>query len=242
MIDFLMRALKHPTDYFGTLKLQKLAFVRREQHSEDIYSFIFDKPTGLSWKAGQHGVFWFFGAKMKKGIWRAFSIASSPAENEIRVTTTIPETPSDFKEKLMSLQPGASISMQGPFGEFHASKKMKQIIGIAGGVGITPFRALAHEIAHKQSHETELTLIYSATNNLYTFKEELEQWAEHPNIHIIYTQTPEEVNDALQNQINVYGNGAYYFISGSPGMVNALKKACLGKGVKNVVNDSFRGY
>lgn len=241
MIDFITRAITHPADYLGTLRLQKIELIRREQKSEQIYSFVFKKPEGLTWKAGQHGVFWFFGQTMETGIWRAFSIASSHHENEIRIATIIPDTPSDFKKKLLALTPGDSLHMQGPFGEFHAEGK-KHIVGIAGGIGITPFRALAYELFHTQSNQTKLTLIYSATQNLYTFKDELEQWAQSPNIEITYTQTPDEVNQALQNQVQSYGNDAHYFISGSPGMIGALKKACQSMGMTKIVNDPFKGY
>lgn len=163
MIDFSLRALRHPTDYLGVLKWHRVKLVRTEHCVENIYSFVFEKPPGLSWKAGQHGVCWFFDEHLEAGRWRAFSIASSAYENELRIATIIPETPSAFKQKLNALKPGQHIWLQGPFGEFHASEKT-QLVGIAGGIGITPFRALAYEVAHKHLPDVSLTLIYSAQN------------------------------------------------------------------------------
>ena len=242
MIDFLTRAIKHPIDYFGIVRFQKIELLRIESFNGNIYSFVFKKPQHLTWKAGQHSVFWFFGEKMQGGIWRAFSIASSSEENEVRIATIISDTPSDFKKKLKSLNPGDHIYMQGPFGEFHAGNK-KQIVGIAGGIGITPFRALAYDITHGHCGDTKLSLIYSATHQLHTFKDELEQWkTASNNLELTYTETPDEVNDSLDKKIEQYNNDAYYFISGSPGMISALKKSCKTKGVTKVVNDPFKGY
>lgn len=241
MIDFSFRALKHPLDYVGVLRLHRLTLLRQEKHSEQIYSFVFAKPENLTWKAGQHGVFWFFDRTVTGKKWRAFSIASSAHEQEIRITTIIPELHSSFKDKLLHLQPGDHLWMQGPFGEWHTTKKTKKIIGIAGGIGITPFRALLYEVAHGHIPHTNVSLIYSAQES-YTFKDELEQWEQHQNINVVYTKTPEEVRDALDASIDTHKNEASYFMSGSPGMITALKRQCREKGIKKIVSDPFKGY
>ncbi len=242
MFDFITRAVTHPFDYLGTLSLHKLSLVRTEHIEGTVYSFVFKSNKPLSWKAGQHGVFWFFGKKMEEGIWRAFSIASSMHEYEIRIATHVGDDPSDFKARLLGMLPGDTIHMQGPFGEFHAEDK-DQLVGIAGGVGITPFRAILHDIANDFVKNTNITLIYSAAPGEHVFKEELDMWAENTNrINIIYTETPEEVNEALTEKIDIFGDDAYYCISGSPGMVHALKNTCLGKGLTKIINDPFKGY
>jgi ferredoxin-NADP reductase len=117
---------------------------------------------------------------------------------------------------------------------------MKQIVGIAGGIGITPFRALIKAIASGTTN-TKLTLIYSAVGS-HTYKSEFETTLVHPNIEIIYTSTPEEVNEALEKQVALHQNNAHYFISGSPRMIEALKTTLLAKRIRNIVNDSFKGY
>lgn len=242
MIDFSLRALRHPRDYLGVFKLSKLTFKESKHELSNIHSFIFEKPKGLSWKSGQHSVFWFFDREIEGQKWRAFSIASSKHEDEIRIATTIPDEPSDFKKKLLGLQPGEHVYMQGPFGEFHTKRKRK-IVGVAGGIGITPFRSILHDVGHGIDAHTEVTLIYSATGGNYVFRDSLEKWREQSaRIEIIYTQTADEVNKALTEQIIAKKNETYYFFSGSPGMVTALKKLSKEHGAKKLVNDSFKGY
>jgi len=241
VIDFISRAFAHPTDYVGALKLHRLTLRKTEYLSGITYSFVFESTRPLTWKSGQHGVFWFLNPTMPGGAWRAFSIASSASEKEIRIATQISGTPSAFKQTLKSLEPGGHIYMQGPFGEFHADNKM-HMVGVAGGIGITPFRALAYELARTPHTHTKLTLIYSAPNNTHVFKDEFKDWSRSTNVEVIYTATPAEVNAALNGQIEKVGNSGHYLISGSPTMIAALREFCQQKGIENIINDPFKGY
>lgn len=240
MLDVIIRALRDPLDYIPVLNRRTLVLQEVIQESDEIYSFIFKPKKPFTWKAGQHGIFTLPHTRIEGKFWRAFSIASSSQELAVRISTIIKEEPSDFKKHLKALRKGDEITMHGPFGEFHTSDKISRIVGIAGGIGITPFRALLKDIASGVITHTELTLIYSA--EVYTYKEELDQLAKHPSITIIYTATPEEVNAELDAQIEKLGNCASYFISGSPGMVMALRKKMKNAGIKHIVNDSFKGY
>jgi ferredoxin-NADP reductase len=244
MWDVIQRALRHPLDYAPVIARRTLILQEIIQESEEIFSFIFKPTHPVRWKAGQHGIFMFpfgSGKKLTGKFWRAFSIASSSHEGVIRISTIIKENPSEFKRQLFALQRGDPIVMHGPFGEFHTSKHICRIVGIAGGIGITPFRALLKDIASGVIAETQLTLIYSAVGT-YTFKDEIETLAQHPSIEVIYTQTPEEVNAQIDAQVQLHGNSASYFISGSPGMINAIRSKLRESGIRRIINDSFRGY
>ena len=241
MKSLITRACLHPIDYSGALTKRKIIFKEKVQESPGIYSFIFDLEKPCTWQAGQHAIFTLPGKQVQGKTWRPFSVASSPCEGVIRIGTNVPAEPSDFKKKLMELRPGEEAAMYGPFGEFHRGSGLSQIVGIAGGIGITPFRSLIADIVANQDEHTNLTLIYSAKDS-YTYQAELDKWAEDPRINIIYTHTPDEVNAALTEQINTYRNRAHYFIAGPPGMIEALRKTLQQKGIKKIVNDPFKGY
>lgn len=241
MWDVILRALRDPLDYILVLNRRTLILQEIIQESEEIFSFIFKPKKPCVWKAGQHGIFFFTDKKIQGKWWRAFSIASSSHEGVIRISTIIKSEPSNFKKNLKAMKPGEELIMHGPFGEFHTSNKISRIIGIAGGIGITPFRALIKDISLGVITDTKLTLIYSAIGT-YTFKQELDTTLTHPAVSIIYTSTPEEVNSALSLQIDEHGNSASYFISGSPGMIGALRKTLKQQGIRHIVNDSFKGY
>lgn len=243
MLDVLIRATKNPIDYSPALLSHSLVLKEKIQESETVFSFIFTVNKNLSWKAGQHSLFYFKDKKVSGKSWRAFSVASSMHEDVIRIGTIITKEHSDFKDTLMKLTPGEEITMRGPFGEFSAKKKDPQMIGVAGGIGITPFRALAYEIAHNYLPNHSLTLIYSAKEGQHTYKTELDEWAQNcDRLKIIYTNTADEVNKNLDALITEHKNTARYYLSGSPGMITAIKKSCGEKGITRIVNDPFKGY
>lgn len=241
MFDFLIRALLHPLDYRTMFTKREIVLQEIIQESPTIYSFIFTGKKPYLWKAGQHAVFYFPHTKITGKTWRPFSIASSSEEGVIRIATIIKENPSDFKRNLLLLKHGDTLMMNGPFGEFHVSKKIHQIVGIAGGIGITPFRAILKDISLGVIVDTKITLIYSAITN-YTYKDEIDVLTQHPSIEVIYTKTPDEVHQALNVQIQQHANSASYFVSGSPGMIGAIKKSLIQKGITKIVNDPFKGY
>ncbi len=241
MWDVIARAFKHPFDYLPVILRRRIVLAEIRQETETVHSFIFKPKGAMRWKAGQHGIFLFPHAKITGKKWRAFSIASSSHEGEIRISTIIKEPVSDFKKHLLALKPGDELIMHGPFGEFRVSPHICRIVGIAGGIGITPFRALMKDISLGVIAATQLTLIYSSIDP-YVFKEEIDKFALHPSIKVIYTHTPEEVNAALDEQVEQYANSASYFISGSPGMIQAIRKTLKGKRIRHIVNDSFKGY
>jgi len=243
MPDLLLRILKHPTDYFGVFNTVNLKLKEHVVEDSGVHSFIFSPEKPITWKAGQHSIFTLPGHKVTGKEWRAFSIASAPHEKVIRIGTNIPDEPSSFKQELLKLTPGDSIRMHGPFGEFHVKPRVKRIIGIVGGIGITPLRSIIAEATFNKN-PIPITLLYSARDK-YTYQSDLDTWTkENPNLNIIYTHTPEEVNVELDTLLQTHGNSAHYFISGSPGMINALYKNCCAKTIKpkNIVSDSFKGY
>lgn len=242
MWDFLLNTLKHPSDYLGILKTNTLVFSHRIDEGNGYYSFIFKPTKPLTWKAGEHGVFTMPDKVINGKAWRAFSIASSATENEIKIGTNIPVEVSDFKAKLMALTAGDKIKMHGPFGEFHLHNKTQQVVGIAGGIGITPFRALMHEIANNQIPGVNLHLIFAGRDNYFTYEAEIRSFSEHPNISTVFINTPDEVNANIDSSVAEFGNNAEYFVSGSPGMIGAVKKTLKEKGIKQIYNDPFKGY
>lgn len=223
MKDVLMRALLHPLDYLGFLQKRTLILKEMVHECGDIYSFIFSIEKPFSWNAGQHGVFYFPDTNIDGKWWRAFSIASIPEEHEVCIATIIHESPSAFKTNLRALQVGNKIILRGPFGEMYIKPNMRQIVGIAGGIGITPFRALIMDIALGADTTTKLILVYSATE-IHTFKSEFDALLPHPQIEIIYTTNANGVNKHLDRLVAQYQNNANYFVSGSPGMIGAIRK------------------
>ena len=87
-----------------------------------------------------------------------FSLSAAPDGRSLRITV---KTLGDFSGHLGTLTPGTRVVAEGPFGHFtEASRTRDRVALIAGGVGITPVRALLEEMPGGPG---DLALIYRAT-------------------------------------------------------------------------------
>jgi Na+-transporting NADH:ubiquinone oxidoreductase subunit F len=83
---------------------------------------------------------------------RAYSLANAPREDSIakllvRIATPPPHAPPGtppgrVSSYIFSLRPGDHVTISGPFGEFHASDSDREMLMLAGGVGIAPIRSI----------------------------------------------------------------------------------------------------
>ena len=73
-----------------------------------------------------------------------FSMASSPLEKNLRFVVKVL---GDYTASLLALQPGTTAILDGPHGGFSFKYgKSKQQVWIAGGIGVTPFLAMARAL------------------------------------------------------------------------------------------------
>lgn len=91
---------------------------------------------------------------------------------------------------LHELLPGARVAMRGPFGNgypIHAWRG-KNILLIAGGLGIAPLRSLLHFLLRHRDDFGEVTLMYGAREpSAILFKEELAELSGRRDMHIFLT-------------------------------------------------------
>jgi ferredoxin-NADP reductase len=96
-----------------------------------------------------------------RGSKRWFTIATSPTNSHIGITTRIVQDASSFKQSLQALKPGEKVDITMPMGDFVLPKDMNApLIFVAGGIGVTPFRSMAEWIAH-HDEERDIHLIHA---------------------------------------------------------------------------------
>lgn len=231
-------------DLFPILTKRKLRFVEKKQESDDVFTFTFQSDEPIEWKAGQHGMF-SVNEKIEGRSWRVFSIASSPHENEIKISMHIPKSPSSFKAALSKLTPGDLISMRGPFGSFYFFDLTTPILLVAGGIGITPMRSLLYQATQHNPLPRAIHLLYSQGNSSYPYRDEIDQLVtEHRFLTVDYLGGRDELSEKVNHYVNQHGNDSYYYLSGPQAMVKSLKQALMHQGIhkKNIKHDPFVGY
>lgn len=241
IFDIGKRMACHPGDYVGVMQRHKLTLLSSRQESDAIYSFFFSATQPLDWSPGQHAIF-YLPATLTSDRKRVYSIASTPAENHIHISTVIKDNPSQYKSALRALQPGDEITMYGPIGEFHTRHQSQHIIGVAGGIGITPFRSLIKDVVTTKSTNVTIELLYGCQSGVRTFESELMEWSKEPNISVRIIEGVTELQTALLQSVELHRNNADYYLSGSPGMITALQLLLRKEKIKTIINDPFKGY
>jgi predicted ferric reductase len=95
----------------------------------------------------------------RDGWWRThpFSLSAPPNGQYLRLTV---KGVGDGSHDLQTLHPGIRVAVEGPYGLFTALRQTRsKVLLVAGGIGITPLRALIEEIPPRKDG---ITLIYRA--------------------------------------------------------------------------------
>jgi NAD(P)H-flavin reductase/NAD-dependent dihydropyrimidine dehydrogenase PreA subunit len=127
------------------------------------YTFKFQEPEVVHYKPGQ---FVLVKIQDKPKMFRAFSI-SSYHEDGRRLSITIKKVPGGYGSGIISgkFKLGDSVELEGPMGhELVLDKNADKVLLVAGGIGITPFRAMVKDIVENQEHIRSARLIYGVNN------------------------------------------------------------------------------
>jgi len=103
-----------------------------------------------------------------------FSLSAAPTDTAMRLTV---KTLGDGSGRLQSLEPGTWVLAEGPYGAMTADRRThRDVLLIAGGVGITPMRALFETLPLDTGQD--LLLLYRArTPADVLFRDELDRLA-----------------------------------------------------------------
>lgn len=233
-----------------------LQLVKKEEIATGVYEYSFAPDHHFNFKPGQY-LEWTIPAKKSddRGNRRYFTIASSPTEKEIRLGVKFYEPYSSYKQQLKNMNIGATISTSHLGGDFVLPRnKNKKIVFIAGGIGVTPFRAMTQFLVDTQD-KRQVTLFYSnKTVSEIAYKDVFDNAAHAIGMKTIYAVTDEKnpgpeyyagmIDMALiQREVPDFKERVFY-VSGPQGMVEAFKTTLSGLGVPrfNIRTDYFPGF
>jgi predicted ferric reductase len=150
---------KHRKDRFIVKKIN--------WETENVFTIEIEPQQKFSFEAGQ---FCFLRLNKNKLYARhPFTISSSPNEKNLKFAVKIEGR---FTKAVSELKNGEEIFIDGPFGIFTAEEN-KNLVFIAGGVGITPFISI---IKNNLNKKEKITLLYSSkTEKDIIFKKELDK-------------------------------------------------------------------
>jgi ferredoxin-NADP reductase/nitrite reductase/ring-hydroxylating ferredoxin subunit len=221
-----------------------LAGVRPE--TPDVTSFLFRSEEPLGWQAGQFLRYRLPHAEPDdRGTARYFTIASAPHEGHVMLTTRFAEARSStFKRALRALPVGAQVEVDEPAGEFTLPDPAAPPVLIAGGIGITPFRAMLVDRDHR-GLSVNATLLYAHRSPDVVYRGEIDTLRRrHPRLVVRHVVSPARVTPDVIRGGTPDLAGATFYVSGPEPFVEAVGGMLSGLGVPDthVKRDYFPGY
>jgi ferredoxin-NADP reductase len=231
----------------------------RTEVAEGTTAFQFEKPKDFVFKAGQYIDLTLSGSQSQlgpsDGMTHTFSIASSPSDQELVVTTRMRNTV--FKQAISSLPIGSRVRIEGPMGSFTLhNNTARPAVFLAGGIGIAPFLSMI-SYATEEKLRHPIVLFYA---NRYledaAFIDAL--WKlerENPRFRFVPTLTRVASNNGWKGKTGRISpemllthvgtlRGPIYYIAGPPTMVAAARRTLSEVGVDedDIRTEEFAGY
>jgi predicted ferric reductase len=159
----------------------------------------------------------------RRSWWEAhpFSLSAAPNGKYLRITA---KGVGDHSRALRQVRPGTRVMAEGPYGNLTAWRRTRRRVAlIAGGVGITPLRALLETLPGRRG---EITLLYRVRSERdVLFRTEIDELANARGIEVRYlygrrNKKPEPLSPShlIQHLPDVTRRDVY--LCGPPGMMD----------------------
>jgi predicted ferric reductase len=170
-----------------------------------------------------------------------YSLSAAPNGRTLRITV---KDLGEDSRALRNLRPGTRVVIEGPYGRLHSgARTRRKVTLLAGGIGITPLRALLEELPQSPG---DVTLVYRASSEQdMILRHELEELATARGARLLYLigpRVPDRASwlphqsagwtdvDALRAIVpDVEDNDVY--ICGADAWMDAARGAALAAGV-----------
>ena len=210
---------------------------------------------------------WRYVSKVDEPVSRAYSMANYPEEKGIimlnnRIASPPPRAPEGTPPGKMSsymfgLEPGDTVRISGPFGEFFARDTNADMLFIGGGAGMAPMRSHIFDQFKRLETKRKVSFWYGARSLREAFYiEDFDSIArEHDNFswHLALSEPlPEDKwtgytgfihQVVLENYLNNHPapEDVEYYLCGPPAMLQACMKMLADLGVErgNILFDDF---
>lgn len=240
------------------MPIYKTKLKSKDEIAAGTMAFRFEKPEGFAFKAGQFGDFTLVDPSETdaEGNVRGFSLASAPYEGDLMFVTRMRDTA--FKRVLRTMEVGAEIALDAPYGSFtlHNNAK-KPAVFLTGGIGVTPVRSIVLQAAHDKLPQKIFLFDSNRRPEDSAFIDELTNAQRmNPNYTFVGTMTEMEKSGQKWDGETGYVTKAMlekyvgdltlpiYYVAGPASMVTAMRKTLNEAGVDddNIRTEEFSGY
>jgi len=205
------------------LQRYEMTLDRVKNDYDEVHSYYFNLSQELSWIPGQYIHLIAPGCEIKKGVTvKHMSIASIPEEKQLLISMDL-SSKSFYKQQFSALTVGDPVNFFKVKGHFVLEPEMKEVVFVAGGIGITPIRSMIMSIEQNSLPVSWSLLHVARSGHLYE-----DEMASFSNPQVRTNRAGHA--DALQAMVDKYPN-ACYFICGSAGFIEGLYAAVVELGI-----------
>jgi Na+-transporting NADH:ubiquinone oxidoreductase subunit F len=200
---------------------------------------------------------WDLKASNDEEIFRAYSMANYPAEEDIvllnvRIASPPPGLdvpPGIASSYIFNMKPGDKVTVSGPYGEFFIKDTEREMVYIGGGAGMAPMRSHLFHLFKTQKTKRKVSFFYGARSSREMFYDEEFQEIKKNNPNFSYTigmsePMPEDNWKGPIGFIHQVAHDEYlgkhknpdeieYYLCGPPLMIDAVNKMLYNLGVDN---------
>lgn len=154
-----------------------------------------------------------------------------------RVTSIVVKDLGDWTAKMPSLTPGSTVLLDGPHGRFsYLNVENKKQLWIAGGIGVTPFLAMARAMRKNSKYQIDMFYCTKTKSEMVFFRELHKIANKHKNFRLIGVCEEKDGFLTADKMEEFSGDlkDKDVFICGPPIMMKTLQQQLLQKGLFDV--------
>ncbi len=171
----------------------------------------------------------------------AVSLPASPENDRFHLTV---RRVGSVTNALHALRPGDKVGIRGPFGNGFPFEEIKgkNIVYVAGGIGLIPLRSsIVHVLQHKEEFGRVIVLHGARTPDDLMYKENLNEWQSFPGFETYITvdvATPGWSGEVgfvhtLFDKVNLPIENTVAFVCGPPVMFNTVIAELMKRGLRD---------
>jgi ferredoxin-NADP reductase len=221
-------------------------------------AFRFERPAAFAFRAGQNVLVTLLEPPEldAQGPSRTFTLASAPHEAELLIATRMRDTA--FKRVLRKAAPGMPVEIDGPNGFMVLHEDAaRAAVFLAGGIGITPFLAMARDAAQRRLPHRIFLFYGNRRPEDAAFLEELSALEKaNPRFRLVAAMSEAEksarpwsgergfIDRAMLARHAGHLERPVYYFAGPPAMAMAMQEMLSGAGVSedDMRSEEFYGY
>ena len=212
--------------------VREFILMDKKEVAENVTSLYFKPTDGLKF-VYVPGQYVNIKSNLSSGHAKSYTISSIPSEKFVCITI---KKKGEVSSAIIDVKIGDKLNLDGPYGHCFPEENSKEIVMLAGGIGVTPFYSIIKSKL-KSQEQLKITIFYSnKTLNQTTFFKELNKLSEsNSNFKIIYCLTGGDkknsaiqeysrINEKILNKYLVTIDNKCYYVCGSVGFVNDMWK------------------